>query len=96
MIRAESKTIMDGSCEKRNWIFGEIEAERNRQDAKFGEQAHEDYIWAAIAGEEFGEVCQAMLHTQFGGKAAGTTRLELLHLTAVCVSWLEAIDRRNP
>lgn len=36
-----------------------IEAERERQDAKWGEQNHDPQVWMAILGEEFGELCQA-------------------------------------
>lgn len=36
-----------------------IDAERARQDAKWGEQNHDPQVWMAILGEEFGELCQA-------------------------------------
>lgn len=68
--------------------------ERSRQDAKWGEQNHADVWWSAILGEEFGEVSQAILHDEFGGKAAGTTRAELVQLAAVALAWIECIDRR--
>jgi NTP pyrophosphatase (non-canonical NTP hydrolase) len=70
-------------------------AERERQNEKWGVQTHDDGVWAAILGEEFGEVCQAALHDQFGGDHAGTLREELTHVAAVAVQWLEALDRRE-
>lgn len=76
-------------------ILVELDAERSAQNDKWGEQNHEDFIWAAILGEEMGEVQQAALHDRFGGKAAGTLRTELIQTAAVAIQWLECIDRRN-
>lgn len=90
----EQKMSNNGLTARAN-IYMQLDAERTRQDAKFGEQNEPLYVWLAIIGEEFGEVCQAALHSQFGGKAAGTERAELIQLAAVCVSALEAIDRRD-
>jgi NTP pyrophosphatase (non-canonical NTP hydrolase) len=69
--------------------------ERMKQDAKWGQQNHTDEWWLAIAGEEFGELAQAILHDKFGGKVAGTTRAELVQLAAVTLAWIECIDRRE-
>jgi NTP pyrophosphatase (non-canonical NTP hydrolase) len=69
--------------------------ERERQDRKWGEQNHNDFVWCAILGEEFGEACQAALHDQFGGSHAGTLREELIHVAAVATQWIECIDRRS-
>jgi NTP pyrophosphatase (non-canonical NTP hydrolase) len=80
----------------RDNALNDILAERKRQNLKWGEQNHDDATWALIVGEEFGEVQQAILHDRFGGKAAGTTRAELVQLAAVCLQWLECIDRREP
>jgi hypothetical protein len=76
-------------------IIQTVLEERLRQDAKWGEQNYDDATWALIAGEEFGEVQQAILHDRFGGKAKGTTRVELVQLTAVCLQWLECMDRQT-
>lgn len=76
------------------YALAEVAAECDRQDAKWGEQNHLDPTWAAILGEEFGEACQALLHDEFGGRAAGTLRAELIQIAAVAVQWVEAIDRR--
>lgn len=69
--------------------------ERAKQDRVWGEQNHTDIWWAAILGEEFGEVSQAILHDEFGGKAAGTVCTELVQLAAVALAWIECIDRRS-
>ncbi len=69
-------------------------AERRRQNEKWGEQNHHDFVWLAVATEELGEVAQAMLHDQFGGDHAGTVRDELVQLAAVALQWIECIDRR--
>ena len=70
-------------------------AERHNQDRKWGEQNHDDFKWLAIHGEEFGEACQAALHDQFGGEAAGTLRAELVQLCATVLQHIQCIDRRN-
>lgn len=75
-------------------IVQDILVEREKQSEKWGEQNHSDGDWSLIAGEEFGEACQAALHTKFGGKASGTTRAELVQLAAVIVQWVDCIDRR--
>jgi hypothetical protein len=36
-----------------------IDAERGRQDARWGRQDHDPQVWMAILGEEFGDLCQA-------------------------------------
>ncbi|MCB8942523.1 MAG: hypothetical protein H6658_01985 [Ardenticatenaceae bacterium] len=79
----------------RGAIFQEIANERAKQDGKWGEQNHDDYRWLAILTEEIGEVAQAALHDEFGGRAAGTLQDELIQVAAVAVSWLECIERRN-
>lgn len=73
----------------------EIALEREKQDVKWGEQNHNDYVWLAILTEEIGEVAQAALHDEFGGKAAGTIKTELIQAAAVAVAWLECIERRE-
>ena len=45
-------------------VFAAISEERNRQDEKWGEQNHTPAVWAAIIGEEYGEVCKAI--NEFG------------------------------
>jgi NTP pyrophosphatase (non-canonical NTP hydrolase) len=76
-------------------IFKAIALERKHQDAKWGEQNHDDYTWLAILAEEIGESAQAVLHDTFGGSASGTLRGELIQAAAVLVAWLENIESRG-
>lgn len=71
-------------------------AERERQDAKWGEQNHDDYIWLAILMEEVGEASQETLVEKFGAAANGhgNLREEVVHIAAVALAWIECIDRR--
>lgn len=69
--------------------------ERDGQDEKWGEQNHDDYRWLAILTEEIGEIAQACLHDEFGGKATGTVGKELIQAAAVIFGWLECIERRG-
>lgn len=80
---------------RRDLVY-EIVEERLRQDEKWGEQNHNDYTWLAVLTEEVGEVAQAALHDEFGGKAAGTLKKELIQVAAVALSWLECTERRSP
>lgn len=72
-----------------------IVQERVRQGLKWGEQNHDDKTWLAILTEEVGELAQAILHDEFGGRAAGTARTELVQVAAVAVQWLECMTRRG-
>jgi NTP pyrophosphatase (non-canonical NTP hydrolase) len=78
-------------------IFQEIAAERQRQDAKWGEQNHSPIEWCAILGEEVGEVNKAALERHFE-YATGVTdlseyRKELIQVAAVAVSMIQCLDR---
>lgn len=75
-------------------IFDGIRAERERQDYKFGAQDHDDMTWSAILTEEVGEVAQAALEARFNGAEPGAVREELIQCAAVCVAWIECLDRR--
>ena len=65
--------------------------ERVRQNAKWGKQIHNDFVWLGILTEEVGELAQAALHDRFGGKAAGMLSMELIHVAAVAVQWIESL-----
>jgi hypothetical protein len=83
-------------------ILQDVMDERLRQDAKWGEQNHDDPVWAAILGEEVGEACKATLERAFGWDGGIDTtstpsellRAELVQVAAVAVAWIERIDRR--
>ncbi|KKN66943.1 hypothetical protein LCGC14_0466230 [marine sediment metagenome] len=76
-------------------IFETIQKERQRQEDKWGQQNHDNYRWLAILTEEVGELSQSILHDEFGGRAAGMTRTELIHVAAVAVQWLECMLRNE-
>ena len=66
-----------------------IAAERQRQDARWGIQNHDDHKWNTILFEEKGEVSKAILEHDGPGVLK-----ELSHVAAVAVAWIEAIGRR--
>lgn len=72
--------------------------ERDRQVAKWGSQRHlSDLTWLAILTEEVGESSQEILTNELGaaGNGHGNLREEVVHVTAVALAWLEAIDSRD-
>ena len=75
--------------------FRDIYLERNEQDKKWGEQNHRPEWWLAILGEEFGELCQTVLHRNFGGPEAQNLRDELVQVAAVAVAMIECCDRNE-
>jgi hypothetical protein len=72
-----------------------IREERKRQFVKWGWQNHQPYTWMAILMEEVGEASQACLHDEFGGKAAGMWKTEVIHTAAVAMQILEWIIGRE-
>lgn len=50
-------------------IIVKVLEERERQDAKWGEQNHTAPVWGMIIGEEYGEMCQAI--NEFGFNPIG-------------------------
>jgi NTP pyrophosphatase (non-canonical NTP hydrolase) len=67
--------------------------ERKRQDAKWGEQNNDPFIYITVLVEEVGELAQAALHTRFGGHAAAGLRDEAVHTAAVALAIVECLDR---
>ncbi len=76
-------------------VFELIKKERFKQNEKWGIQDHDNFSWLAILTEEVGEVAQAALHDVFGGKAKGTLDIELVHVVAVGVQWMECLLRNQ-
>lgn len=82
-------------------VLEEVDAERQRQDEKWGEQNHVPVEWIAVLGEEFGEVCQDALKYHFGDKELlgdkylRQYRQELIQVAAVAVAMVECLDRRK-
>lgn len=77
-------------------IFNEIKQERQRQDAKWGEQNHTPFEWCAILGEEVGEVNKAALEAHFRDtNQLANYREELIQVAAVAVAMIESLERNN-
>jgi hypothetical protein len=75
--------------EARDDLYVRIEAERLRQDKKWGGQPGIDRIdktYPAVLGEEFGEVCKDTLEGNIPGAVE-----ELVHVAAVAIAWAEQI-----
>ena len=68
-------------------------AERQRQDAKWGQQNHAPASWFPILGEEYGEVCKALTENEFRGLPLAQVVTELTETLAVAVAWAECLDR---
>lgn len=80
-------------------VLNEIAFERERQDAKWGEQNHDPAWWLVILGEEVGEACTASLDARPGMGSGGATlddyRAELVQVAAVAVAAIECLDRNR-
>jgi NTP pyrophosphatase (non-canonical NTP hydrolase) len=76
-------------------IFDEIVAERDRQNAKWGEQNHDPFTYMTVLTEEVGEAAEAALHMKFGGPEAENYRTELVQIAAVAVEMIECVDRKK-
>lgn len=71
----------------------EVLDERQKQDAKWGEQNHSPAEWLAVLTEEVGEVAQEVLRNRFGGRDLSAYRAELIQVAAVAVAMVECLDR---
>ena len=82
--------------------------ERERQNAKWGQQDHAAHIWLAILGEEYGELCEASLQYELPAlhdpsgeydlppeQLRAALRREAVQVAAVAVAMIEAIDRQE-
>ena len=84
-------------------VLWDVARERERQDEKWGEQNHDQYLWLAILGEEVGEACQAALNIEFEsyeGLEQNRVRVEkyrdeLIQVAAVAVAIVECLDRNG-
>ena len=66
-------------------VFNIIEAERQRQDKKWGQQNHKGEKWMLIAVEEIGEIAKAILE-----KDTLNYYLEIIQAAAVLTAWAES------
>ncbi len=69
-------------------ILDDIQAERDHQEKKWGEQNHHPNKWLVILGEEYGEACSAALQESELGY-----RTELIHVAAVAIAAIESLER---
>lgn len=80
-------------------IINNVLKERNRQDAKWGEQNHNPQFWTGILGEEYGEFCEAINETVFnnGTDKGGYDNMknEAIHVAAVAIGFLECLERNK-
>lgn len=83
----ERQTLRIQELEQANAYFKLIQAEMDRQDAKWGDQTgHSALRWSAILMEEVGEVCKAVLE-----KKPVECSLEFVQVAAVAVQFMRAI-----
>lgn len=75
----------------RQLLFAAINAERDKQDARWGFPQHNTITeWVSILAEETGEVAMAV-----NDKDWGNLRVELIQVAAVCVSLLEHLALKD-
>lgn len=73
-------------------VLHDISEERKRQDNKWGShRSLQDGKWMLILTEEIGEVAMDILNK----KNRASVRNELVQCAAVCVAWIEQIDREE-
>lgn len=83
-----------------NGAMSDVLAERARQDAKWGEQNHDPFVYGAILTEEVGEFMQAALKARFESDDARISigymqdmRAEAVQCAAVALAIVEMLDR---
>lgn len=89
---------MTGTLHRASTTYATFEAleavarERERQDARWGRQAHAPAAWVAILVEEVGEVAKEVAENVAGDKPLDVTAYvaELAHVAAVAVAAIEA------
>lgn len=84
-----------------NSIINEVKKERQKQDAKWGEQNHKPIEWVGILTEEVGEVAKEAVDFHFGDNLTDSHqciknyRAELIQVAAVAVAMIECLDRNK-
>jgi NTP pyrophosphatase (non-canonical NTP hydrolase) len=83
-------------------VAAEVLAERARQEAKWGEQNHDPFVYGAVLGEELGEFLQAALKARFESASVEASELrmddlrkEAVQCAAVALAIVECIDRNK-
>lgn len=77
----------------RERLLAEVDAERDRQHEKWGEQNHDPITWSAILSEEAGELAQAALQARFEKGDLARVREEAIQAAAVALQIVECLDR---
>lgn len=79
-----------------------VEAERHKQNSKWGPQNHAPIEWMAILTEEVGEASKEALEYHWQGKHYPVDefrlirlRAELIQVAAVAVAAIESLDRNE-
>jgi NTP pyrophosphatase (non-canonical NTP hydrolase) len=102
ILTAQILADMDAQCDRlrRSTGLDDVLSERARQEAKWGEQNHDPFVYGAILGEELGEFLQAALKARFESPDAFTgighmqdLRKEAVQMAAVALSIVECLDR---
>lgn len=81
-------------------IYDQIKAERIEQDKEWGgakhDNQHHEGQWALIVMKLFGVLSKMIIGTSSPPKTR-TLRMknQVIKIAAVCVAWLEAIERRE-
>jgi hypothetical protein len=92
---------MKTNIERTNEVLQSVLNERKRQDSKWGVQDHSLDRWVTILGEEFGELCEAVLETGFSFSSKSSEEMlrniksEAIQVAAVAVAMLECIGRSS-
>jgi NTP pyrophosphatase (non-canonical NTP hydrolase) len=76
-------------------ILHAVGVERDRQNAKWGEQNHKPDLWLTILMEEVGEAAKAYLDSTYKGESLDRYRDELVQVAAVAVAMLESYERNE-
>lgn len=71
-------------------IMANVDAERDRQDEKWGPQNHSPFAWITILAEEFGEAAKAVLE----GKEIDYHK-EMIQVAAVACAAVESYERNR-
>jgi NTP pyrophosphatase (non-canonical NTP hydrolase) len=82
--------------------FALVNAERERQIEKWGEENFPPQFWAGVLGEEYGELCEAINETVFNNGPAERAKggydnmpTEASHVAAVAISFIEYLERNK-
>lgn len=86
-------------------VLADVGAERQRQDARWGQQDHAPEVWLMVLAEEVGEANQAAFEHLFprfdkhaaqrGPRSPADYRRELVQVAAVAVAAIESLDRQS-